>query len=152
MQENSLADRVQMLEDKMALKELVDTFSLVSDRKDNVAQASFFTENGTLISIMGETTTTFQGRKGIEEGFAAILEPLETVYHHNGQLLTTVNGHFATGYSYCLATLIGKEDGRSYIRTIWANYQDEYVKEDDRWLIGKRIATVAWEERQEINH
>lgn len=150
MEENSLADRVLAIENKLALKELVDTFSLVSDKKDNVAQASLFTENGTLVSIMHGTTTTFLGRKGIEEGFAGILAPLDTVYHHNGQHLTTVNGHHATGYCYCLATLIGKENGKSYIRTIHANYQDEYVKENDRWLIAKRIATVAWEERKDI--
>jgi ketosteroid isomerase-like protein len=138
------------MEDKLALKELIDNFSLVSDKKDNIAQASFFTEGGVLTSIMNGSTNTFKGRKGIEEGFAAILAPLETVYHHNGQHLTTLNGNSATGYSYCLATLIGKENGQTYMRTIAANYQDEYLKEHDRWLISKRVATVAWEEKKEI--
>jgi hypothetical protein len=86
--------------------------------------------------------------EGISDGFAAILQPLETVYHHNGQHLTTVDGNHATGYSYCLATLIGKENGKVYVRTIYANYKDEYLKENDRWLISKRIATVAWKRRK----
>jgi hypothetical protein len=131
MEETSLIDRITAIEDKMAIKELVDAFSLVSDRKDNLAQASLFTENGMLISIMGGSTLTFDGRKGIADGFAAILEPLETVYHHNGQLTITLNGDHATGYSYCLATLVGKVGDQTYVRTIGANYADEYVKENN---------------------
>lgn len=151
MEEISMADRVLAIENKFALKDLVDNFSLVSDKKDSAAQASFFTENGILISIMGDSTLTFKGKKEIEEGFSKILKPLETVYHHNGQHLTTIDGEQATGYSYSLATLIGKENGERYLRTIYAIYQDEYVKENERWFIAKRIATVAWEERKEIN-
>jgi len=111
MENADLIQRITAIEDKIAIKKLLDNFSLVSDRKDNVAQASFFTEDGILISIMDGATLTFDGRKGIEEGFAAILAPLETVYHHNGQSLITVNGNKGTGYSYCLATLIGKKNG-----------------------------------------
>ena len=152
MEEKGIVDRMIEIENKLALKELVDSFSLVSDRKDSVAQASYFTEDGILISIMGDSTLTFTGRKGIADGFAEILEPLDTVYHHNGQHLTTVEGNHATGYCYCLATLIGKENGKTYVRTIYANYQDEYLKENNRWLITKRIATVAWEEKKEIHN
>lgn len=152
MEESRLIDRIDAIENKIALKELVDTFSAVADQKDNAAQASLFTENGILNSIMGDSTLTFTGRKEIEDGFAKIMEPLETVYHHNGQLLTTIDGNNATGYSYCLATLVGEENDKRYRKTIWANYQDEYVKENNTWLIAKRTATVAWQEKKEINN
>jgi len=148
----SIEDRLLAIENKLALRELVDNFSLVSDRKDNIDQASYFTENGILISIMGDSTLTFSGRKEISDGFAAILQPLETVYHHNGQHLTTVDGNHATGYCYCLATLIGKENGKTYVRTIHGNYKDEYLNEDGSWLIAKRMATVAWEEKKEVQN
>lgn len=151
-EQDSLINRMLAIENKLALKELVDTFSLVSDQKDNVAQASLFTEDGVLTSIMGANTLIFNGRKEIEDGFAAILKPLDTVYHLNGQHLSTISGENATGYCYCLATLIGKENGKAYCRTIHANYRDEYVKEAGRWLIAKRTATVAWEQTQEINN
>lgn len=152
MEQDILMDKVLAIENKLALKELVDTFSLVSDQKDNVAQASFFTEDGILTSIMRGNTLTFNGRKEIEDGFAAILTSLDTVYHLNGQHLATIDGESATGYCYCLATLIGKENGKAYCRTIYANYQDEYVKDMGEWFIAKRTATVAWEQKTEINH
>ncbi|ULQ50765.1 nuclear transport factor 2 family protein [Flavihumibacter fluvii] len=151
MKEESLINRINALEDKLALKELADNFSIVSDKKDNVAQASFFAESGVLTSIMGETTLTFSGRKEIADGFAKILAPLEIVYHHNGQHLITIDENTATGLCYCLATLIGKEGDKAYIRTIAANYNDEYVKENNKWLIAKRTATIAWEEKKEYN-
>ncbi|REG98010.1 nuclear transport factor 2 family protein [Flavobacterium aquicola] len=150
MKETDLDTRISTIENKIAIKELVDTFSLVSDKKDNVAQASFFTEDGILTSIMGDATFTFTGRKEIEDGFASILAPLETVWHHNGQLSITIDGNKATGFSYCLATLIGTENNNKYQRTIAANYADEYVKENEQWLISKRTATVAWEETKEV--
>lgn len=150
MEESNLLQRITAIEDKIALRELVDNFSLVSDRKDNVAQASFFTQDGILISIIGDSKQTFEGRKGIEEGFAAILKPLDTVYHHNGQLHTTINGNEATGYTYCVATLVGKENDKTVQITFWANYEDQYRKENNKWLIAKRIATVAWQEKKEL--
>lgn len=150
MDEVNLMERITAIEDKIAIKELIDNFSRVSDQKNNVAQALFFTENGILTSIMGEETIIFKGRKEIKDGFASILASLETVYHHNGQSQIILNSNKATGFSYCLATLISKDDDCTKIRTIAANYKDQFVKENNTWFIEKRTATVAWEETKEI--
>lgn len=150
MEPEKLVTGILAIEDKIALQELTNSFLAAADRKDNVAQASCFTENGTLISIMGDTMLTFEKRKGIADGFADILAPLKTVYHLSGQLATAISGNQATGTSNCFVTLAGTENDKPYVRKIWAIYKDEYVKENGKWLINKRIATVAWEERSEL--
>src|SRR5688500_15604905 len=49
--DRSLAERVQRLEDRAALKNLVDTFSNLADRKDVQKQVLLFTEDATVESI-----------------------------------------------------------------------------------------------------
>jgi len=45
---NQMTDRTEQLEDKLALKELVDTFSNLSDVKDVSSQVLLFTEDATV--------------------------------------------------------------------------------------------------------
>lgn len=151
MEHKDLVERIIAIEDKMALRELTDSFLSASDKKDSLGQASHFTENGTLTSIMGDITLTFSGRKEIADGFTQILHPLTTVLHLAGQHSTAINGNEATGSSYCYVTLIGSENDKRFERNIWAVYTDEYLKENGKWLINKRVATIAWEEIKELN-
>lgn len=152
MEQKDLVDRITAIEDKLALQELTVSYLAAADRKDCKAMASYFTENGSLTSIMDEETLIFKERKGIEEGFSKILSVLTTVYHLNGQHLTSINGNNATGTCYCLVTLAGIEKNKPYVSKIWAVYQDEYVKENDKWLIKERVASVVWQEKENINY
>lgn len=79
------------------------------------------------------------------------MHPLTTVLHLAGQHLTSVNGDKATGSSYCFVSLSGTENNKCFTRNIWAVYTDEYLKENNKWLISNRIATIAWEERKELD-
>lgn len=44
--------RLQAIEDKLALKDLVDTFSVLADQKETQAQTLLFTEDATVSSYM----------------------------------------------------------------------------------------------------
>ncbi|GLU52637.1 nuclear transport factor 2 family protein [Dyadobacter frigoris] len=91
------------------------------------------------------------GRKEIELAFEDFLKDFETVYHFNGQQKLTINGDHATGTCYCLVTLIGMENGKKIKTIIGATYQDEYVRENCRWLIAKRIGNFDWQEKAEVS-
>lgn len=137
--------------DRIALKALVDTFSILADKKDVKAQTQLFTPNATVETFVnGARVTKLTGRQEMEDAFGAFLKKFETVYHFNGQQTLQVNADKASGTSYCMVTLIGTEDGKKMKTSIGVIYQDEYIRENDRWLISKRVSTFDWQDKQEL--
>lgn len=138
-------------QEKLAIKELVDTFSIMADDKDVVGQTALFTENAVVKSYLGgQPISELSGRDQIGSGFGAFLANFETVYHINGQQVVTVDGDKAKGTSYCQVVLIGDVEGKK-IRTMQGvRYQDEYVKKDGKWLIAARNSYFVWRESSEV--
>jgi hypothetical protein len=149
--DNDLQKRVRELEDRAALKELVDTFSILADKKDVRAQVQLFTASATAETYRKDMLVTkLTGRKEMEDAFGAFLKNFETVYHFNGQQTVTISGDRASGVSYCMVTLIGVEGGKKMKTSIGIYYQDEYVRENGRWLIAKRRSVFDWEDKREL--
>ncbi|MBY3416331.1 nuclear transport factor 2 family protein [Rhizobium laguerreae] len=147
----TIEQRLQTIEDKTALKRLVDTFSNLADTKDVAAQVLLFTEDATVTSISGgEAGSTFAGRKAISDAFAGYLANFETVYHINGQQTVELNGDTATGTAYCLVVLIADENGKKIKNTAGVIYHDAYVRQDGQWLIAKRTSNFTWRDREEM--
>ena len=143
--------RISAIEDRIALKNLVDTFSVLADVKDVKTQLFLFTENAEVSSITnGKPGSTLNGRKQIGEAFAGFLNLFEVVYHINGQQTLTLNGDKASGISYCQVVLIGTENGKKIKTTMGVIYHDEYVKENGHWLINKRQSNFTWTEKTEM--
>jgi hypothetical protein len=146
-----LAVRVQRLEDRDALKALVDTFSILADRKDVARQVLLFTEDATVESRSGGAPgSVLRGRQQIGQAFGAFLANFSTVYHVNGQQAVTIDGDRATGTSYCLVVLIGAENGRPVRQTMGVRYDDEYVRRGGAWLIAKRTSHFDWRDRADV--
>src|SRR5688572_33419877 len=99
--DGNLARRIALLEDRAALKALVDTFSILADQKDVQKQLLLFTEDATVESRTGATPgTPLRGRKQIGDAFSGFLANFQTVYHINGQQAVDLRGDRATGTSY----------------------------------------------------
>jgi ketosteroid isomerase-like protein len=146
-----LAQRVQRLEDRAALKALVDTFSILADRKDVAKQVLLFTEDATVDSYSnGRPGGSFKGRQQIGAAFAGFLANFETVYHVNGQQAVDIQGDRATGTAYCLVVLIGRENGKPKKTTMGVAYDDEYVRRGGAWLIAKRVSHFTWQTHEEL--
>ena len=151
MSESALTERIQQLEDRAALKTLVDTFSNLADTKSVDEQVLLFTEDARVDSWSeGKQVSSFTGRKQIGDAFSAYLALFDTVYHINGQQTVEIDGDRATGTSYCLVVLIGKEGDKRYRNTAGVIYHDDYVRRDGRWLIAKRISNFTWRSREEV--
>jgi hypothetical protein len=151
MTDNHLGDRIRLLEDRAALKELVDTFSILADRKDVQAQVQLFTEDGTVQTYVGgQRVADLEGREELAASFAPFLATFETVYHMNGQHSVTIDGNRASGTLYCLVVLIGVENGSRMKTTIGVSYTDEYMREEGRWLIAQRRSDFNWQDRSEL--
>jgi hypothetical protein len=152
MTDDDLGRRVRELEDRAALKALVDTFSILADQKDVQAQTQLFTPDATTETWRGGARVSqLRGRTEMGAAFGAFLASFQTVYHFNGQQTVTIDGDRATGTSYCLVILIGDENGRRMRTTIGVIYNDEYARENGRWLIARRRSVFDWEEKREAS-
>ena len=143
---------IKELEDRVALKELIDRFSILGDQKDFKNQVQLFTNNAVSETLAaGTVILKLEGRKVMAKAFSKFLEGFETVYHFNGQHVVSINGNDATGTCYCKITLIGNEKGKKMKTTIGARYADDYVRLENVWLIARRVGTFDWQEKRELS-
>ena len=144
-------ERLQQIEDRIALKALVDEFSILADRKDVANQLLLFTEDAKVETMNnGQAVSALVGRKQIGEAFTNFLARFEVVYHINGQQTVTINQNKATGISYCEVTLIGTQNGKKMKTNMGVHYKDDYVKQKNKWLIVNRQSTFAWRDVQPL--
>lgn len=149
--DTNLAQRVQLLEDRAALRNVFDTFSNLADHKDVKGQLPLFTPDATVESYRnGKLMSSLKGREQIGQTFSAFLALFDTVYHQNGQQTVEIQGNQAKGVAYCLVVLIGKENGKTYKNTSGVIYNDEYVRQGHKWLIAKRVSNFVWQQREEL--
>lgn len=152
MTQTNLEKRMEELENVRALRELVDTFSILADKKEVWKQTELFTKDATVESYAnGALVSSLKGTKQIGEAFESFLGNFETVYHINGQHVVEINGDKAEGTLYCRVDLIGSENGKKVNNASAVSYKDEYVYENGQWLIAKRTSNFVWNDRQELN-
>lgn len=150
--EKSLEQRLAEIEDKMAIKNVVDRFSNLADTKEIDKQVLLFTEDGVVESISnGNQSSKLVGRQQLKEVFSQFLSGFHTVYHHNGQQTIDLQGDKASATSYCHVILVGEQEGKTMKTTLYTIYQDEFVKENGQWLIKHRTSNFVWREVEEVN-
>ena len=128
-------------EEKFALKELCDRFSILADEMKLHEQAQLFMENGTLTSKNNGETHVFEGREAIEKSCTAFMNLFEIHFHNNGQaLFDIIDETHAKGTAYNETILIGN----GTMRTNGIVYHDQYEKADGKWLIAARESNFVW--------
>ena len=134
------------LTNRLELKELVDTFSILADTKDMAQQILLFKEDALVTSrIACQRGNTYQGRQEIGQAFTNYLNLFHTVYHINGQqTVTFTDDTHATGIAYCQVVLIRDAEGKEIQLTQGVRYHDSYEKIGGKWLIAKRESSFMW--------
>ncbi len=150
--QNKSDDRLQIIEDKLAIKNVVDVFSNLADTKEIDKQVLLFTEDGVVQSYNnGQVSSNLKGRKELKDRFSAFLDNFQTVYHQNGQqTIDELTSNSAKATSYCLIILVGKQNGKQLKTTLYTIYKDEFVKQNETWLIHKRISNFVRTEVEEV--
>lgn len=151
MEKHTIAQRVAAIEDKLAIKFVLDEFSNLADTKETDKQVLLFTEDGVVESVIaGQPPIILNGREQIKQAFSAFLADFETVYHQNGQQTIRLDGEKAETVSYCKVTLVGHQNEKQTKTTFYIIYRDSFVRIYSHWMISHRIADFVYQETEEI--
>lgn len=113
MDNKNLEQRVSAIEDKMAIKEVVDLFSNLADTKEIAKQVLLFTEDGVVESFTNGQSNLLKGREQLEQAFSGFLSNFQVVYHQNGQqMIDELTENTAKATSYCRVILVGGQNAK----------------------------------------
>jgi hypothetical protein len=132
---SDLERRIQAIEDRLAIQQLISTYGIVLDNRDYDAVGELFTEDARFWQHYGDTTDA-NTRSGIVEFYRERLGHCGPSYHyHHGLVITLEDDRHATGIVTSHAEL-GIE-GQMII--VGFRYHDRYEKgADDRWRFSER--------------
>ena len=151
MDNKSIEQRIALIEDKMAIKYIVDEFSNLADTKEIDKQVLLFTEDGIVQSVSkDQPSSTLKGREQLKQAFSSFLSNFHTVYHQNGQQTINLQGNKAEAVSYCRVILVGKQNEKEMKTTLYTIYKDLFVKENGKWLISQRTSNFVRREVEEV--
>lgn len=138
-----LEQKIQEITDRLALKQLVDSFAILADAQNGQAQKSLFTPDAVYKTyINGELKMTLNGAEEIGNTMHNFLTSLDSAFHLNGQQMLNIKGDQAIGRCYCQVTLVETQNGEQMTTLENVYYDDEYKKVDGKWLIAKRTSTI----------
>jgi uncharacterized protein (TIGR02246 family) len=139
-------DRVQ---DRSALRRLVETYARGADLRDAEMYADVFTDDALLVTQVGEV----RGRERlltIAPRLGRYRVTMHIVANHYVEFDATDPTH-ATGAAYCVARHVQEVEGIDRVYVMHIRYDDTYVKNGDDWRIAERRLDVLWTEDHPLN-
>lgn len=128
----SFEQRVQKLEDRWELNDLVTKYALLLDDAQWSGLGQLFTEDAVFASPTSSTT----GRENIVRNFQVKHDPFPVTWHDPHAMVVDFNGeNHARGTVIAYAELA--QPGATVATSI--RYHDEYRREDGRWRFARRF-------------
>jgi ketosteroid isomerase-like protein len=132
-QDDGIQARLGKLETESALSRLVADYCHGVDRRDLDRFLNVWREDAT----WDNAGTIYQGRQEIGRGLVEVMWPaFQATHHWTVNLVTEVDGNTASGLSNVSFQGLTM-DGDSCMAA--ATYHDVFVRQDDNWLIAKRV-------------
>jgi len=145
---------VREVADRVAIRELVETYAHCADRRDAQGQMSLFTANTHFVVYMDakdpRPAQELNSRESLAPVFAE-LNKYDATTHFLGQsTILTLTARRATGETYCLAHHV-TADGRSrHLMVASLRYLDSFSKVDGQWYFEERELYVDWIENRDM--
>lgn len=136
----SLAARIQRLEDRAALRELVARYSFAIDNRDMSALAALFTEDFCLRSQDG--AMNLQGRETVIQTLSARMQQQGPSNHFGHEHLIDFDSTPDRASGLFSAHVEMVSQGQVLVAAL--RYQDEYRREPDGWRFAGRLASYLY--------
>lgn len=147
------ARRIQVLEDRFAIADLVNAYAQGVDRRDARGVAALFAVDGVLFigaTPDGRPRAHIQGHDAIVKALVAGLSPYRATFHEITSHTVAFQddgedgdaGDEATAQTGCVAHHITGPDGEERDHIWFINYFDELVRDDRVWRFERRQLRV----------
>lgn len=132
---------LENLKTKEALRKLIDNYASLGDEKKISEQMDLFTSDLTYkVSMGGNLVADVSGRENMERDFNLHSSQVKTYFTLNGQHSTKIDGNNAAGISFSQIKMIREVEGKNILTDYSVKYEDNYVLQNEKWLIKERIA------------
>ena len=141
--------------DRLAIRELVESYAHCADRRDAKGQMALFTPDTHFVVYMNAKDPTPSQELHSRESLAPVFDDLNkyaATMHFVGQstILTLTNDR-ATGEAYTLAHHLTIDGAKRKLMIATLRYNDSFVKTNGEWFFAERLLYVDWIEERALN-
>ncbi len=149
---DSTAAALQELQDRAALRDLVENYAGFADAREPARMAGLFAVDGKLLVALtpGEEPTVERNGRAEIEGAMSRLGRYHSTTHVIGNVMQHISGEQATGRVGCIAHHIDGPPGELHDRVLYIRYQDTYAKSGGAWEFTRREVWVVANENHPL--
>jgi hypothetical protein len=140
--------------DRLAIRELIETYAHCADRRDAMGQMAFFTADTHFLVYMNakdpKPSMDLQSREALAPVFADLNQYDATTHFVGQSTIFTLEGARATGEAYTLAHHVTIDGAKRHLMLASLRYLDTFVKMDGAWLFAERQLYVDWQEHRDL--
>jgi hypothetical protein len=140
--------------DRLAIRELVETYAHCADRRDAKGQMALFTEDTHFVVYMDAKSPTpsqeLHSRESLAPVFADLNQYAATMHFVGQSTIFTLTSDRATGEAYTLAHHLTIGGAKRSLMIAALRYSDQFVKIDGAWLFAERKLYVDWLEQRAL--
>jgi hypothetical protein len=141
--------------DRLAIRELVETYAHCADRRDAKGQMALFTTDTHFAVYMNakdpKPSQELNSREALAPVFADLNQYDATTHFLGQSTILTLNADRATGEAYCLAHHVTADGGGRRLMIASLRYLDTFAKVDGEWLFAERLLYVDWLEERALS-
>jgi SnoaL-like domain len=141
--------------DRLAIRELVETYAHRADRRDATGQLALFTADTHFVVYMNANdpnpSQELHSREALAPVFADLNQYQATTHFIGQSTIFTLTGDRATGEAYCLAHHVTVNGGKRRLMLASLRYHDTFVKMEGAWLFEERLLYVDWVDERPLS-
>jgi len=141
--------------DRLAIRELIESYAHCADRRDAKGQMSLFTKDTHFVVYMNakdpKPSQELRSREALAAVFAALNQYDATTHFVGQSTITSLTSDRATGEAYCLAHHVTVDGARRRLMVASLRYLDTFVKIDGAWLFAERLLYVDWVDERPLS-
>ena len=140
--------------DRLAIRELIESYARCADRRDANGQMALFTPDTHFVVYMDAKDPTpsqeLHSRKELAPVFADLNRYAATMHLLGQTTILTLSVDRGTGETYCMPHHLTTDVKIRHMMIAALRYTDTFVKIDGAWLFAERRLYVDWIEERKL--
>src|ERR1700693_2920557 len=141
--------------DRVAIRELVESYAHRADRRDATGQMSLFTPDAHFVVYMDakdpKPSMELHSRDELAPVFADLNQYAATMHFLGQTTIQTLTRDRGDGETYCMPHHLTIKDGNRRLMIAALRYTDTFVKADGAWQFAARQLYVDWIEERPLS-